>query len=310
MIDRRLFVLQLIHQYGSIAAAAKALHVTPPALSQQVRQLSKELGTPLLEQHGRGVQLTSAGQVVVDHTNVLRAQWERALGELAAHEGSDTGPLRLCGFPSAIARLLAPAAASLRETNPGIRVHITEAESAEVFQALLAETVDIALHAVTLDTPPATDPRFDQLPLLEDPHDLVVPATHEFADRASIELGDAASESWIVADPGPSQTDQLIRSACTMAGFTPAIAHCAAEWNAVAALVAQGLGVSLIPRMVPLASAPVVRIPLRGDPPPGRRLLTCVRKGSHEHPVVKAGLAALRRIARSIQDPAVADAAH
>ncbi|WP_030381994.1 MULTISPECIES: LysR substrate-binding domain-containing protein [unclassified Streptomyces] len=82
-------------------------------------------------------------------------------------------------------------------------------------------------------------------------------------------------------------------AACAAAGFTPRVVHRVKEWYAVSALVAEGLGVCLVPRIVPLPRHPVVRVPLVGEPVPVRRLLTAVRRGSSGHPLVAAGLAAL-----------------
>lgn len=82
---------------------------------------------------------------------------------------------------------------------------------------------------------------------------------------------------------------------CAAAGFTPRLAHMATNWSVIWALVAHGLGVSLVPRLSDGPSdQPVVRVPLTGDGVPRRRVLTCVRRGSRDNPLIVRGLGALR----------------
>lgn len=290
----------MVHEHGTIAAASRVLHVTAPAVSQQISQLSRELGMRLVEQHGRGVRLTEAGVALLRHAEGLHAAWEEAQAELAALsvEADTSGKLVMYGSATAVAGLLAPTAARLHASAPRLLVELHEAEATDTVNALLAHDADIGVVGATLDTPPRTDRRFDYQQLLDDPFELLVPAGHRFAAVDRVTLADAALEPWVVADPGPTQMDQLIMVACSAAGFTPHITHRAHEWNAVAALISHDLGVSLLPRLAPISSAfAVARVPLIGNPPPSRRLLTCIRRGSRAHPAIKAGLETLRTVA-------------
>jgi DNA-binding transcriptional LysR family regulator len=304
MIDsidlRRLHVLRLVHRYGTVTAAAEALRLTPSAVSHQIRQLARETGTPLLEPDGRRVRLTQAGHTLVAHADLLHAGWERARADLAAQGAGTTGVLRLCGFPTAVAGLLAPAAQRLSDTAPRLSVEITEVEVAEGFDLVLAGDVDIAIVVPTPDGPPLDDAKYDQQPLLEDPLDLLVPAAHPLADRTGVTLNDAAEQPWIVPAPG-IDFHSLVLAACAAAGFTPKITHHVKDGVAISALVSRGLGLAIVPRLAPLpAHHGVVRIPLPGKPPPTRQLLTCTRRGSQDHPAIARGLAALRDVSRDL----------
>lgn len=297
MMDlRRLRVLDVIRQTGTVTAAGEALHLTPSAVSQQVRQLSREMGVALLEHQGRGVRLTQAAYVLLDRSAALQAQWEEVRAELAAHGDGPVGTLRMCGFPTAVSGLLAPAGGRLLAE--GCEVRVVETETEESFRLLLAGETDIALVIATEGTPPLNDPRFEQLTLLDEPQDLLVPAGHPLATRDRVELADAARERWVSAAPGGCHQHQLILMACSAAGFVPDVAHLTADWAAESALVANGLGVTLIPR---LAATPpehaVVRVELHGEPRPARRIIACVRRGSDGQPLIARGLAALRAVA-------------
>lgn len=312
MIDlRRLQVLRVLHKQGTVTAAAAALHLTPSAVSQQIRQLSREVGVDLLLHEGRRVRLTPAAHTLLGHADALYARWELARADLAAHDGTQAGELRLCGFPTGIATILAPATARLRTTHPGLEVRVTEASSLECFDLLLANDADVGLVVATADNPPVGDPRFEQRLLLDDPLDLLVPAGHRLAGRSSVDLAELADESWIVPVSGCIDHRHVTLSACTAAGFAPKITHHASEWPAVVALVAYRFGVCLMPRLAPLpADSPVTRIPLRDQPAPARRILTSVRRGSDRQPGIALGLEALREIGAGHPPPEFTCASH
>ena len=80
---RRLRVLREVALRGTIAAAADSLGFTPSAISQQLTALERESGSVLLERTGRGVRLTDAGQVLVDHTEPVLVALEEAKAALA-----------------------------------------------------------------------------------------------------------------------------------------------------------------------------------------------------------------------------------
>lgn len=309
MIDlRRLQVLRILDEHGTVTAVAESLYLTPSAVSQQIRQLSRDVGVELLRREGRGVRLTPAARILLDHSDAIYTRWEQALAEVSATQAG--GGLRLCGFPTALASLLAPAAAHLRTTTTAPRTELTEADNAACFELLLADRADIAVVVPTPGSPPQDDPRFDQQPLLDDPFDLVVPAQHRLADRDGVDLAAAAAEPWIAA-PGRIDDQALVLAACAAAGFTPRIAHRAEEWNAIVALVTHGFGVCLMPRLAPIPPHhAVVRLPLRGDPTPSRRVLTCVRRGSRGQAAVARGLLALAEISRQLPPLLISGGTH
>ncbi|RCW46054.1 DNA-binding transcriptional LysR family regulator [Halopolyspora algeriensis] len=303
MIDPKLRVLQLVAHHGTVTAAAAALHYTPSAVSHQLRQLAAELGVELMTQSGRGIRLTAAATTVLRHANVLQAQAERARAELAAAADETGGSVTLCGFSTAATHLLPPAAATLRDHYPQSAVRVIEAEPARCFDLLLAGDADLALLIATADTPPASDTRFDQQPLLDDPLDLVVPSGHPLTTRRVVTLADAADEPWILGRPG-STYHHLVRTACMTAGFTPNIAHYADEWDTGTALVAHGFGIILVPRLARLHEGwPVARIPLHGEPAPARRILAATRLGSRDHPVITTALTTITTTATALHPP-------
>ncbi|MFA1545565.1 LysR family transcriptional regulator [Actinomadura chokoriensis] len=295
MIDlRRLHMLRLVHQHGTVTSAAEALHLTPSAVSHQLRELARELKVPLLEPQGRKVRLTPAAHLLIEHADELLAKWEETLADLESHRAGAVGPLRMCGFTTAVGGLVAPAAGALLRDDPDLRVEIRECDTDVALGLLAAGATDIAVIEPVPDAPPPGDPRFDRAPLLEEAYDLIVPVGHPAARRPGVRLEDAAAETWITTDPEVCAHRQQVMTYCAAAGFTPRFAHHAANWSVIWALVANGLGVSLVPRLAGGPSdQPVVRVPLTGDVVPKRRVLTCVRRGSRDNPLIVRGLDAL-----------------
>jgi DNA-binding transcriptional LysR family regulator len=305
MIDPRLQTLRVLHEQGTVTATAQALYLTPSTVSQQLRQLSRDLGVALLEAEGRRVRLTSAAVTLLEHADVLHAQAERARADLAAHRAGAAGHLRLCGVSTALAALVAPAAALLRDTHPRLTVEMSEEDSDRCFHLLLTGRTDVGVLIPTPDSPAPDDSRFEQQPLLDEPQDLLVATTHPFAERERVALSEAARESWI-GSPERIDEHQLLLVACATAGFTPRITQHGKEWSAISAMVAHGFGICLVPRLAHIPPEhDVVRVPLWGEPTPSRRLITCIRRGSEQQPAVMLGLEALREVRRRRTDVAL-----
>ncbi|MFV9429034.1 LysR family transcriptional regulator [Rhodococcus aetherivorans] len=286
MLDPRIKVLQAVDYYGTVTAAASALAYTPSAISYQLRQLSEVLGVELTEPSGRGIKLTPAARIVLRHAVIMQEQWERAQSELAETADEMSGPYTLCGFSTATTQLLPYAGRVLCERHPRLRVRLIQADPNECFRLLQMEEADLALVMVTADSPALDDLRFDQQFLVDDPLDLVVPADHQLASRRRVTLADAADETWVVGAPGGAY-HQLTVTACVAAGFTPNIVHQADEWETGAAIVSQGMGVMLVPRLWLLSSEwAVTRIRLTGEPVPARKIVAATRRGAARHPLV------------------------
>ncbi|MEV0281484.1 LysR family transcriptional regulator [Streptomyces sp. NPDC050610] len=301
MIDSRLQTLRVLNEEKTITAAAAVLHLSPSSVSQQLRQLSADLGIELLEHYGRNVRLTAAARTLLGHAHTLFAQWERACGDLAMHREGEAGELRVSGVATALASVVAPAVAKLRGRYPQMSFHLGEDPDEDRFHLLLMDRTDIAVVIPASSTPAPDDERFEQHPLLEEPQDLLVPTGHPFAGSGSVALADAAGEDWLRAGD-PRDQHQLFVTACASAGFAPRVRHGAVDWSAVAALVAQGFGICLVPRLAAVPdSFGVVRVRLHGEPTPVRKVVACVRRGSSAVPTIARGLDALREAASDWQ---------
>lgn len=258
MIDLgRLRVLVAVAREGSVTAAAEALHYAQPSVSHHLAKLEAEVGVPLLQRMGRGIRLTDAGRLLVDRAELILAQVESACAELDQLAGLRTGRLRLASFPSALATLVPRAAARITSDHPGIELALTEAEPPDALSALRNNDVDVALIFEHGD-PPSCDRRDTTMTvLLEEPLYMVTPADHSWPGPPG-ELTTYADARWIA---GCDRCREHLTLACQRAGFTPTIDFETDDYVAVQALVAAGLGVSLLPGLTLIANRhPDVRL--------------------------------------------------
>ena len=107
MLDvRRLRVLREVAAHGSFSAAADALAFTQPAVSRQIATLEAEAGARLVERGARGIRLTAAGELLVEHAETILDRLAAAEHQLQALAGLNGGRLRVGAFPSANATLI------------------------------------------------------------------------------------------------------------------------------------------------------------------------------------------------------------
>ncbi|MFD8980806.1 LysR family transcriptional regulator [Streptomyces sp. NPDC059564] len=291
---KKLRILRTLAHRGTVTATAEALHMTPSAVSQQLTNLARQLGVPLLEAQGRRVRLTDAAHLVLRHTEAVFAQLERADAELTGYLAGEAGEVRVGAFSTAVPVLVVPAVAALRRSHPGIEVRVRETEAAESYELLSAGAVDLAL-SLAAHAPGAGDARFTRITLLEDPLDVALPPDHPLAAApGGVRLADLAGERWIYGGSGP--WSEITRTACEAAGFVPEQAHSAAGWTAILAMVGAGMGVALVPRMV---SGRAEGVAVRGLPHdrPTRHVIAALRRGSESAPALSRVLGALRAAA-------------
>jgi DNA-binding transcriptional LysR family regulator len=253
MIDfGRLRVLVAVAREGSITAAAEALHYAQPSVSHQIAKLEAEVGMPLLQRMGRGIRLTEAGRLLAERAEHILAQLESVSAELDEMVGLRTGHVRLAAFPSALATIVPAAAARIAAEYPGVKLSLTEAEPPEALSALRNNDVDVALIFEHGD-PPRSDRRDITLtPLIEEPLYVVTPVVRSRSwPGPREELATYSDDRWIA---GCERCREHLAVACDQAGFTPTVDFETDDYVAVQALVAAGLGVSLLPALTLLAN--------------------------------------------------------
>jgi DNA-binding transcriptional LysR family regulator len=298
MLDvRRMKVLREVASRGSFSAAAEALNFTQSAVSQHIAALERESGTQLAERRSRGVRLTEAGRVLVDHADAILARLECAQDDLAAIAGLRGGKLRLICFQSAGATLVPRAVAAFHGRHPRVELSMLEAEPDEAAVRLKAGEVDLALVYNHDSTPGLV---LELTHLIDDRYDMIVAKGHALADRRRLSLADFAEEPWI-ASTSVCGCRRITESACREAGFEPLVAFEADETLAAQALVAAGVGVTMLPRLALTTIHPgVVARPLRDAPV--RDISAARLEGAYRSPASEAMVQILQNVAEEFRE--------
>ena len=258
MIDpRRLRVLQAVAAHGTVAAAARALHLSPPAVSQQLLALERETGAGLIDRSGRQVTLTAAGRLLAGHGERIAAQLRQAECDLAELTGQAAGPVRLAAFQSVMSPLIAPALRVLATAHPAIRPTVTERYGPEAVAALRRGDLDIVLTEYDAARPPPREASLGLRRLIFDPYLLVIPPDWQIIPRS---LRDLAGRPWVSGPPGTS-CDYALQRLTAEAGTAIPDGDVCVEFPSVLALVAAGRGAAIIPRLA-LGQALVTVVPL------------------------------------------------
>jgi DNA-binding transcriptional LysR family regulator len=282
----RLRALCAVAGHGTVTAAAAALRCTPSAVSQHLAKLERETRSTLVTRDGRGLRLTEAGRVLVEHGTRVLSAVEEAEAALAAHHGSVSGRITVASFPTACRGLLPFAMKSLATEYPQLRPALLEADRDLMLEALRRGTVDVAVLDEWPEIPVALPPALDHRELGHDTADLVVPAGHHLA-TGPLRRDALHEERWIGSVPGSVCHEWLLRA---VPGVSPD--YLVAEFETQLTLVAAGLGVAFVPRLARthLPEGVVVR---EVTPPARRRVLLAWRRASRPRPAVAATLAAL-----------------
>lgn len=256
-----------VAEHGSFTAAAAALNITQPAVSQHVAKLEREVGATLLERSARRVALTPAGEVLLRHARRLLTGLDDARRELAAVARSDTGRLRVAVFPSAAATFMPIVVGRLLAAFPKVSVAMSELDPPLAVPRVLGGDAELA---VVYDYPLVSgppDPRLARVRVGVDPMAVAVPTDSVLAARPEIALADLAMHAWVA--PGPSMCRDALGEACRGAGFAPDIVTETNDYQAMLRMVGAGVGIAVVPRLV-ASIAPVGSVVLR--PLTGTRL--------------------------------------
>jgi DNA-binding transcriptional LysR family regulator len=292
MLDaRRLEVLRAVAEHGSFSAAADALSYTQPAVSKQIAVLEEQAGTALLERTPRGVRLTQAGSVLVEHAAAIAERLSAAQAQLDALASLETGRLRMAAFPTAVATVVSEAVAAFGRDHPAVRLSLEERVSDESLDLLRAGEVDLALVATYGRTDPARLEGLELRHLIDDPTFVTLPRGHRLAERERVPVRELRDEAW-VEGRGPDCTWSLVQLGAA-AGFEPRVAFEAVDWVGKQGLVAAGVGVALVPGLgLAMLREDIVVRRVKPDAP-GRRVYAAWAANGYTEPAVPAMLEVL-----------------
>ncbi|GAA2090890.1 LysR family transcriptional regulator [Streptomyces albiaxialis] len=232
---------------GSYSAAARALGYTQPAITQQMKALERAVGTPLFIRVGRQMRLTEAGEALSRHAGVILDSIATAQQQMTSLTRLRAGRVRVCAFPSAGATLVPEALTGLAVDHPGVRVELQEGEPPDSLRRVVRGECDITLAFTYPGLHEQVPEELVEIPLLEDQLTVLLPTGHPMARRRAVKLGDLAGERWIA---GCLRCRANFLHECAELGFAPDIAFTTDDNLVVQSLVAEGLGIAMMPGLV------------------------------------------------------------
>jgi DNA-binding transcriptional LysR family regulator len=276
----RLRVLRAVVADGSIHGAAASLGYTPSAISQHVSALQKETGLRLVERSGRGIEPTAAGRAVAAEAARIFERLADLESLVANLRAGRVGALSVSYFASAGAVWIPPVVAAIAREFPRLRLDL------RLIELLGADSgppdVEIAVDGAA----PSEIAGYRVHPLLTEPYLAVVPVTSALARRAQLDLAELRDENWVDNDVARGPCRQALLDACSTAGFSPPFHIETQDYPTAIRFVAEGMGITVIPRLG-LGALPdsTVAVPLV-NPTPRRSISVRVREAAAEHPAV------------------------
>jgi DNA-binding transcriptional LysR family regulator len=239
----RLRAFQAVARAGGFSRAAARLHRTQPAISQSIRALEEDVGEPLFLRLGRRVQLTAAGEILLEQAEQSFAALDVARERLQALRDLEVGELVIGTSDTNACYVLPPVLAAFRARHPGIEVRISNRPSPATEAQVLEREVDIGF--VTL---PVGSDRLTALPLTTREDVAIFAPDHPLAGRKRIRFEALLDHPLLLLDRG-SRSRSLIDEHLAAHPARGRIAMELASIEVVKRLVGLGFGVSVVPRI-------------------------------------------------------------
>jgi LysR family transcriptional regulator, hydrogen peroxide-inducible genes activator len=259
-----------VAQTGRFTNAAKACNVSQPSLSIQIAKLEDELGGPLFERTRKAGKLTARGETFLPRAKAILEQMESAREDAKALSGLTLGKVSLGCMPTTGAHLLPPILTAFRKAYPKIQVQLKEESSPELARDLEQGEVELAIMDEA-----GLNPGLAHHTILTEELLLALPAKHRLAGKGSLGLKQVAEEPFILMKAGHGFR-QITLDFYRKAGLEPKVVFESGGIETVQALVAAGLGISLVPQMV--AKFPGVAYARISQPKAARTLSLAWRK--------------------------------
>jgi len=277
----RLRILRAVVSSGSVNDTARRLGLTPSTVSQHVHTLEREVGFPLVERVGRGIQPTPAAiELAKASSEALQAMARLDARARDLREGA-TDKLTMRTFASAAYTWVPEVARTLRQEFPGLTLElsINETDSAED-----AGKADIEVHTEVPSDHPRVPPSYRRVELGLDKFLMALPHDHPLAGAGEIDLAEFSEDDWVQYDFRDEIATRLSADACAGAGFTPRFVVRAQDHVTGLAFVAAGVGIALVPGLALGWSGFEVAYVRPTNPTPYRRIVALVRDSVRTNP--------------------------
>ena len=271
LVDLQLFIA--VAETRSITNGAQRLHLALASASARIKGLEQALGVVLLVRGRRGVELTPAGEILLDHARIVIHNVEALRGDLLAFSRGVKATVRFLANTSGLSEYLPKALAAFLGQHPDISVDVEERESGDIAHAILTGSADLGLAAEH-----ALPDSIERIPFSEDRLVLIAARSDELAGRRQVDFSEVVERDFV----------GLITSSALHAHVTGHAARLGARlrfrarlnnFDAIGELVAAGIGVAVMPEVAAKRCARTMKINVVRirDPWANRKLAICAR---------------------------------
>jgi DNA-binding transcriptional LysR family regulator len=241
---RHLRYFRAVAEYQGFSRTARALHVAQSAISEQISDLEREIGVPLLVRGRQKVSLTPHGKIFLEEIEEVLAGTDRAVQMAQRSLRGEIGTLNVGFFNGGTGTLVPAIMREFRKRHPGVRVSVAELIPSQQADGLMRGTLDVGF---TRPLDPPYDRHLRCELLYPDPFVAVLPKRHPLA-RGPVDVRKLAGERFVMVarETSPVLFDKTV-AICSEAGFSPEISAVGSVWSSVVLLVEAGAGIAILP---------------------------------------------------------------
>jgi DNA-binding transcriptional LysR family regulator len=240
LTDLKIFVA--VAEEGNLSRGAERCHLAASSVSLRIKNLEDAVGAALLTRHPRGVALTAAGQVLVEHARRCLAQLDQMRADLLPFTQGMTEHVTVFANNNALSSYLPADLARFFTAYPSVRITLEERLSHDIVGAVIAGRADVGVVALESE-----HPALEFLPYRKDQLILLAPMGHRLADGPSVSFAECLGFPFISLQSGAALHTFLMNQASAL-GERLDVRVQVSGYRAIARLVSSGAGVGIVPR--------------------------------------------------------------